>query len=176
MFPNKSVENKQRIRRKRFTNEEDKKIKKLVERYGENWNEVSKHYGPSRKKRQLKERWQNYLNPNLSPEFTRQEDIILYDLYMKLGSRWEIISKQIGNKSSTYCKKRIRAIEKGIKVYSDLINKKSHDIQQICHENNKESYNRENNDKVIDFGIIESDDGNDFMYDFDFNSDCEFFD
>ena len=107
-------QNKRIIKRKRFTVEEDYKIQNLVKQFGENWDEIKKNFGPTREKRQLKERWQNYLNPNISPKFTEEENFLLYSLFIKIGPKWNDIAKKIGNKSASFCKNRIRAIKKNI--------------------------------------------------------------
>lgn len=117
-------QNKRIIKRKRFTVEEDYKIQNLVKQFGENWDEIQKNFGPTREKRQLKERWQNYLNPNISPKFTEEENFLLYSLFLKIGPKWNDIAKKIGNKSASFCKNRIRAIKKISKSYIKLMKEK----------------------------------------------------
>ena len=54
--------------KRKFNEKDDEKLKEIVQRVGEDdWNEVAKQMG-SRNARQCKERWENYLSPNINRE------------------------------------------------------------------------------------------------------------
>ncbi|KAK8871049.1 hypothetical protein M9Y10_008962 [Tritrichomonas musculus] len=97
MLPQELQKHKQ-IRQK-FTNEEDLLIIKLVgDNQYPNWNEIAKNI-PSKSGRQCRERFQNYLSPNLSKEpWTKEEDELIISLYKEFGSSWSLIADYFGGK------------------------------------------------------------------------------
>lgn len=76
-------------KRKRFTPEEDKKMRELVKEKGtKQWDLISKEIG-NRTARQCRDRWNNYLSPNVSHrEWTIDEDRLLIQCLKEFGSRW----------------------------------------------------------------------------------------
>jgi hypothetical protein len=84
----------------------------LVEKYGaDNWEEITKALGTGRTKRQLRERWQNYLNPDLSPQYSLEEDRHLEALFDQHGSQWAKIAGLLGNKSAISARNRYRTLQ-----------------------------------------------------------------
>jgi hypothetical protein len=80
---------KQDLKRKRFNLEEDQMICRLVERYGtKNWDEIAKAMGGNRTKRQIRERWQAYLTPDITLMYTEAEDQQLEALFSEFGTQW----------------------------------------------------------------------------------------
>jgi hypothetical protein len=73
----------------KFTPEEDERLAQLVMKYKEsNWKAIAKELG-SRNCRQCRERWKNYLSPNLNKEpWTALEDELLKRKYEEYGSQW----------------------------------------------------------------------------------------
>ena len=55
---------KKAINRGRWTKEEDEKLRKLVEIYGERWDVIGSHY-PDRADVQCQHRWNKVVNPNI---------------------------------------------------------------------------------------------------------------
>ena len=55
---------KKPINRGRWTKEEDEKLRKLVEIYGERWDVIGSHY-PDRADVQCQHRWNKVVNPNI---------------------------------------------------------------------------------------------------------------
>ncbi|OHT15102.1 hypothetical protein TRFO_14454 [Tritrichomonas foetus] len=108
----KTTHQKKEIHREKFQPEEDEKIKLLVSKYGLKWDIITKHFGPTRNKRQLRERWQNYLNPNCCKDFTPDEDDVLIKLVNEIGQKWSKIASIIGNKSGIACRNRYRILLK----------------------------------------------------------------
>jgi hypothetical protein len=64
-----------------------------------------------RTKRQLRERWQNYLSPDLLPSYTEVEDGLLVALYNQVGPQWAKIAAVIGKKSAISTRNRYRSLQ-----------------------------------------------------------------
>lgn len=91
--------------RSRFTKDEDEKLKQLVSfKSPPNWNDIAKQMN-NRTPRQCRERYANYLRPNLiNGPWTKEEDNLLFDLYEKYGPRWSLISQSFKSRSSVNIK------------------------------------------------------------------------
>ena len=76
---------------RKFIPKEDKQLRRLVEEFGENWNEIVKHM-PNRNVRQCRERWNNYLDPNINKDpWTEEEDNLLLEKQQTFGNKWTTI-------------------------------------------------------------------------------------
>ena len=93
----------------KFSNEDDVKLKSIVEKIGtKNWNLVSQEM-KTRTPRQCRERWINYLSPNLSnDDWTIEEDKLLDELFKKFGSRWHKIAHHFPNRSGNCVRNRYK--------------------------------------------------------------------
>ena len=82
-----------RCRRYKFSTEEDQKLIKLVQKHGQSdWIFISE-FMPNRNSRQCRDRWNNYLNPNLNKaEWTNEEISMLMMHHESLGNQWTLIS------------------------------------------------------------------------------------
>ncbi|KAF9106559.1 Myb- protein A [Mortierella sp. AM989] len=79
-----------------WTEEEDRKLRELVNEYGpEKWVFIASRIG-SRTGKQCRERWHNHLDPmiNKAP-FTHEEDMRILELYSQLGSKWAEMAKHM---------------------------------------------------------------------------------
>ncbi|KAF9142777.1 Myb- protein A [Linnemannia schmuckeri] len=79
-----------------WTDEEDRKLRELVNEYGpEKWVFIASRIG-SRTGKQCRERWHNHLDPliNKAP-FTHEEDMRILELYSQLGSKWAEMAKHM---------------------------------------------------------------------------------
>ena len=101
--------------RTKFTAEEDAKIEKLVAKYGENdWAKVAAKM-KGRNVRQCRERWRNYLSPDLDKStWKEEEDNLLIEKYKELGPRWKTISSLFPNRTDIAVKNRLHRIVRGI--------------------------------------------------------------
>lgn len=99
--------NQNKIIRKRFTKDEDKNLKKIVESmHVLDWDAIaSKMEG--RTARQCKDRWLNYLSPSVNTnEWTKEEDEILISKYKEYGPKWVNISRCLTNRTDISVKNR----------------------------------------------------------------------
>ena len=94
--PNVTTNHTFRIIKKRipWSEEEDKSIKSLVNKYGtSNWTLISNEMGQNRSGKQCRERWYNQLNPNVKKNnWTDEEENILFTKHMQLGNKWSDIA------------------------------------------------------------------------------------
>lgn len=95
----------------KFTRAEDIKLRDLVNKYStNNWKIIAKEL-PPRTPRQCRERWNNYIDPNLSQEpWTQEEDEILMRIHDQFGNHWKQIESYLPNRSKNSIKKRWSAL------------------------------------------------------------------
>lgn len=59
------------------------------------WSELAKHL-PGRRRNEIRERWENYLDPSLKrTAWTVEEDVILFKYQSRLGNRWKFMSEHL---------------------------------------------------------------------------------
>ncbi|EAY00874.1 Myb-like DNA-binding domain containing protein [Trichomonas vaginalis G3] len=107
----------------RFTEEDDQKLKQLVNEYGENnWDIIAKKM-KGRNKRQCRDRWNRYLAPNVNhSEWTVEEEKLLMSLVPILSPRWREIAKHFSGRNDIQIKNRYKMIQ-----------------NRLLHENQKEN-------------------------------------
>lgn len=90
------------------------------------WDSIASRM-PNRNSRQCKERYQNYLSPNLCHEpWTPEEDMLLEQKLKEIGSKWVTISKFFKNRTDTMLKNRWLVLSKrGPKNHSNSQTKQS---------------------------------------------------
>ena len=90
-----------------FSAAEDNTLRELVLEHGEkNWRVISK-YMPNRTTRQCRERYKNYLAPNVTNgPWTTEEDLLLEQKYMEYGPKWATIAQFFKNRSDVNIKNR----------------------------------------------------------------------
>jgi hypothetical protein len=93
--------------RHRFTAHEDERLRALVGELGDgNWAEVATRLG-TRSARQCRERFRNYLDPNLRQDpWSPAEDELLLQKFIELGSRWAEIGQFFAGRSEANIKNR----------------------------------------------------------------------
>lgn len=104
-YPNRTCP---KTRKTRFTHAEDEKLKSLVAKYGDNdWSTIAKNM-ENRNVRQCRERWRNYMNPNLSKElWSEDEDKKLMERYNDIGPHWNMIKQSFPDRSINAVRNRI---------------------------------------------------------------------
>ena len=118
--------NKAPIKKRRliFTKEEDSRLTKAVEEYGEdNWELVALYVG-NRTKRQCSERWRKFLSPtvNLS-KWTEEEDKLLIEKFKEIGPKWSQISHFFNNRTDVNIKARFVVLQRRAKKHQEFIEK-----------------------------------------------------
>lgn len=110
----------QMCRRKKFTSEEDNRLKELYSTYGPNWNEISKLM--CRTARQVRERYVNYLSPPATRnEWSEEEDNLLLYKVLDLGPNWSRLTLFFPNRNSNQLKNRYHLIQHYLLHENDLI-------------------------------------------------------
>lgn len=114
----------------KFTTDEDNCLRELVRLYGENkWDEIAAHM-PERNVRQCKERWMNYLSPDLNTgAFTEEEDRLLFEKYEELGPRWVKMTKFFKGRTDIALKNRYMVVQRKYRLeqpINDLPPRRSH--------------------------------------------------
>ena len=91
----------------KLTPDEDQKLINLVMKYGSrDWLYISQKM-MTRNPRQCRERWNNYLNPNLTSEpWTTEEDRLLIAKFQEYGCHWSKISKFFSKRSHNSVRNR----------------------------------------------------------------------
>ena len=91
----------------KFTPEEDAQLLRLVQQFGtKDWIRISSLIG-TRNPRQCRERYKNYVNPDLRVgEWTQEEDQLIEEKYKEFGAKWNKISKFFINRSDNAIRNR----------------------------------------------------------------------
>jgi hypothetical protein len=92
-------------RRRLFSAAEDRLLAEIVkERMCQNWFEVSRHF-TGKTARQCKDRWCNYLSPEVSfAPWTAEEDDIVVGKVNELDKKWSLIAKFVRGRSENALK------------------------------------------------------------------------
>lgn len=97
----------------KFSPEEDAKLLNLVQQYGaKNWIKISQLM-ETRNPRQCRERYNNYINPNLrKDEWKKEEDDLIEEKVLEFGPKWNKISKFFDNRSDYSIRNRWMMLER----------------------------------------------------------------
>lgn len=108
-----SSEKQKKHPRQPFSQEEDSKLAQLVQSYSQkdiNWEEISSQM-ENRNIRQCKERWEKYLNPNLSVDpWTQEEDEIITNMHLEFGPKWTLMANILENRTDIMVRNRWNVI------------------------------------------------------------------
>jgi myb proto-oncogene protein len=103
-----------------FTQEEDEQLIEIVERHSDSiemsdWEEIAKEHGRGRTGRQVKERWYDYLQPNLTRgEFTLEERREYLRASLMSKDNWKFVVSSVGDghtRSCTQVKTIVKALQ-----------------------------------------------------------------
>jgi hypothetical protein len=99
--------------RRNFTQEEDELLRILVAQYGtSNWSLIARLM-PDRSRRQCRERWRNYLSPEIGhSEWTLEEDDLLREKVSRLGTKWALIAAFFPNRTPENIRNRWRVLQR----------------------------------------------------------------
>lgn len=94
-----------------FTDDEDKRLKELIEEYGEDdWEIIAKNM-KGRDIRQCKERWKFYLSPDVNKnEWTEGDDKLLLELQGQFGNKWKLIANYFDGRNDLQIRNRFKLL------------------------------------------------------------------
>ncbi len=92
---------------KKFTREEDEKLKELVKLYGEgSWSRIAEKM-EGRNRKQVRDRYENFLKKERSTqEFSPEEDALIMRLVEEKGRKWNLIAEQLPGRPPIIVKNR----------------------------------------------------------------------
>jgi hypothetical protein len=101
------AESRSRSERCKFTEEEDILLSSAVSQFGcQHWSQVAARV-PGRNARQCRERWTNYVSPEVRKlPWTRADDLLLEEKLMELGNTWQTIVSFFPGRSKNDIKNR----------------------------------------------------------------------
>lgn len=101
------------VQRSKFTKEEDNRLLEIVRSNGSSdWELISK-FLPGRNARQCRERWCNYVNPDIKCEpWTKEEDDLLISLMIDVGPKWKLVSSHFPQRPINSIKNRWTNLKK----------------------------------------------------------------
>lgn len=107
-----------------FTKEEDKRLMKAVEDFGDgNWRVIAFCVG-NRTSRQCHDRWSKFLNPSINrSEWTKEEDELLLNKFNELGPKWTNISKFFKNRTDISVKSRYTLLNRKKRKREEFLEK-----------------------------------------------------
>lgn len=144
-----------------FVEKEDKKLKELVEKFGDEWGKISTNM-KGRNTRQCRERWLKYLNPNLNKSpWTKEEDDLLLLKYYQYGSKWKLISSFFANRTDLSIRNRYKKLQRRNKI--SFNQKKSEDVD-LANLTEKECTDKNELDLECIFNGILSDNDDDGFF------------
>ncbi|XP_073289467.1 uncharacterized protein [Primulina huaijiensis] len=121
------------LKRTPWTSAEDKILKEYVSKHGEgNWDSVKERSGLDKSGKSCRNRWANYLRPNLRKgAFSAKEEELIIALHGKLGNKWTRIAAQLpgrtDNEVKNYWNIRMKKCQRvGLEI---------HHPQQMCQIN-----------------------------------------
>lgn len=102
--------------RAKFSTSEDEQLKVLVEEHGTtNWHLIAALM-PGRNTRQVRERWFNYLKPDLNQQpWSEEEEKLLLDLHEQYGNKWKQIAAFFEKRTDINVKSKYHKLERKIR-------------------------------------------------------------
>ncbi|XP_010547571.1 PREDICTED: transcription factor RAX3-like [Tarenaya hassleriana] len=119
---------KANVKKGPWSPEEDAKLKAYIEKHGTggNWIALPQKIGLKRCGKSCRLRWLNYLRPNIKHGgFSEEEDNIICNLYVTIGSRWSIIAAQLPGRTDNDIKNYWNT-----RLKKKLLNKQRKELQE----------------------------------------------
>lgn len=118
--------------RRKFTIEEDERLRELVNKYGaRRWRTIAQ-YMPGRSAKQCRDRYCDYLNPNyFNGEWSPEEDRLLLEKYREIGSQWSKMTQFFENRNANNLKNR----------WNSFTQRKGFDINKVLSKDEKDYAN-----------------------------------
>lgn len=98
--------NQEGLKQGKYSPEEDQKLLSLVNKYGtQSWSQIAG--AMNRTTRQVRERFQNYVNPKWNRgTWTDDEDNLLVELFHEYGPHWSLMVNRLKDRSDVSIKNR----------------------------------------------------------------------
>lgn len=108
------------VKKGKWAKDEDQKLRDLVSKYdeknGATWERVSESMNFTRNSKQCRERWVNFLDPNLRlGPWTVEEDTHLLRLHDQMGKCWKKFTSVLKGRSAERIRRRFTSLNKLIK-------------------------------------------------------------
>lgn len=109
---------------------EDEELVKLIRENGtKQWsqiaNQLNASLGVTRNGKQCRERWVNFLNPEIKKDpFSLAEDILILEKRLSIGNKWSEIIKEMPGRTENNVKNRFNMMYKNIK--DEFIKNRNH--------------------------------------------------
>jgi hypothetical protein len=116
-----------RSARSKFTPDEDRQLRTLVEQFGEDsWSAIAEAI-EGRTPRQCKERWTNYLCPELnSATWSETEDLLLLQKHREMGARWVAMAKFFPKRTDSMLKNRFNCLRRRCRKQGMVLRERDH--------------------------------------------------
>jgi hypothetical protein len=99
--------------RRKFTREDDEALLAAHDSLSPaTWDTIAEALGGKWSARQIRERYNAYLNPRLNHEWTQADDHQLVSLHNQYGARWAVIAAKLRNRSNVLVRNRYRSLQK----------------------------------------------------------------
>lgn len=160
ILPDDSLKSSPSRTKKHFSQEEDEKLKELVGIHGSNqWQVVASQF-EGRTPRQLRDRWKNYLNPNVSnAEWSIEENKRLLQYVRSWGTKWAQLAHHFPGRTDVNLKNHWHKLERHAKKLDAplLVNQVHNEHQLSSHgqvpvgglSSNQISHHQLNTDHII---------------------------
>lgn len=100
---------------------EDEELIRLIRENGtRQWSQIAATFnanlGANRNGKQCRERWVNFLNPEIKKDpFTLAEDVLILEKRLSIGNKWSEIIKEMPGRTENNVKNRFNMMFKNIK-------------------------------------------------------------
>ena len=137
--------------RRKFTEEEDKLLSKLVSEMGpRKWDQIAKNMPNNRTARQCRDRYSNYLIPGFfNGEWSKEEDELLYKKYQEYGPKWAVIKEFFTNRSPNAIKNRWNYFVSRSSTIASTVNAEKNVCGKQIIDAGKQNYIFATNDKMF---------------------------
>lgn len=130
-----------KVSRQMFTAEEDNLLKYYVSIHGDNkWNIIAQLMG-NRSVRQCRERYRNYLAPEINhKKWSPEEDKLLLEKYSEYGAKWSKISNFFASRTEISIKNRYAALTHQNIIKHEVIPENKKKVQEITKKEQEETH------------------------------------